>query len=204
MKVDMEDLNADFYAFSAHKMYGPTGFGVLYGKAELLEDMIPYQGGGEMIEKVTIAKTSYKKFPYKFEAGTPNVAGAIGLKAAIEWLNEVGMENISKYENALLNYATEKLLGIDNLKIIGTADEKVGVISFLVTKPGTNECINPYDIGTVLDQMGIAVRTGNHCTEPLMDYLKLPGTVRISLACYNTKGEIDITVAALKKVKDMF
>lgn len=203
MKVDIADLNADFYCFSAHKMYGPMGIGVLYGKYELLDDMIPYQGGGEMIERVTLEKTTYKKAPYKFEAGTPNVAGAIGLASAIEWIEETGIENISEYENDLTQYALEKLLKIENLKIIGNAKERSGAISFIITKPDSNECLHPYDIGSLLDKMGIAVRTGNHCAEPLMEYLKVPGTVRASLACYNTKEEIDRLTEGIKKAKEM-
>lgn len=203
MKVDMTDLNADFHCFSGHKMYCPMGIGVLYGKYELLDDMIPYQGGGEMIERVTLEKTTYKKAPYKFEAGTPNVAGAIGLAAAIEWLEETGMENIHEYESELLHYATGKLQEIDNLKIIGNTNNKCPVLSFIIQSLQTNTIIQPYDIGTLLDQQGVAVRTGNHCAEPLMEYLKIPGTVRASLACYNTKEEIDRLVAAIKKAKEM-
>lgn len=203
MKVDIADLNADFYCFSGHKMYGPMGIGVLYGKYELLDDMIPYQGGGEMIERVTLEKTTYKKAPYKFEAGTPNVAGAIGLASAIEWLEETGMKNIREYENELLRYATEKLQEIENLKIIGNTNNKCPVLSFIIQNLQTNTIIQPYDIGTLLDQQGVAVRTGNHCAEPLMEYLKVPGTVRASLACYNTKEEIDRLTEGIKKAKEM-
>lgn len=203
IKIDVEDLNADFYCFSGHKMYGPMGIGVLYGKSELLNDMIPYQGGGEMIEKVTLEKTTYKKSPYKFEAGTPNVAGAIGLRAAIEFIEEIGIEEIQKYESELLEYATKKIQGIEHLKIIGTAKNKAGVISFIITKGDSNECLHPSDIGALLDRMGIAIRTGNHCTEPLMEYLKVPGTIRASFALYNTKEEVDRLVAGIKKAKEM-
>lgn len=203
MKVDMADLNADFYCFSGHKMYGPMGIGVLYGKYELLDDMIPYQGGGEMIERVTLEKTTYKKAPYKFEAGTPNVAGAIGLAAAIEWLEETEIESIREYETGLLTYATKQLDAIEGLQIIGTAKKKSPVLSFIIKDLQTNTIIQPYDIGTLLDQQGVAVRTGNHCAEPLMEYLKVPGTVRASLACYNTKEEINRLVAGIKKAKEM-
>ncbi len=195
--LDMQDLNADFYCFSGHKMYGPTGIGVLYGKDEILSHMIPYKGGGEMIEKVTLDRTDYKDSPYKFEAGTPNIAGAIGLAEAIKFLQESNLTQIQEHENALLQYATEELQKIEGIKIIGEAKEKGPVISFI------HESAHHYDIGTLLDKHGVAVRTGQHCTEPLMDYFQIPGTVRISFACYNTEEEINIFIEALKKTLEL-
>ncbi len=192
-KVDVKELGADFYAFSSHKMYGPMGIGVLYGKAELLDAMPPYQTGGDMINSVSFAKTTYNEIPMKFEAGTPNVEGAIGLTAAIDYLNAIGFENIHKQETELLNYATSLLCKIEGLKIIGTAKEKTGVISFII------EGLNALDLGIMLDASGVAVRTGQHCTEPLMDRFGIPGTVRVSFAFYNTKEEIDVFIIALKK-----
>lgn len=192
-KVDVRDLGADFYVFSSHKMYGPMGIGVLYGKGELLEAMPPYQTGGDMISSVSFKGTTYNDIPMRFEAGTPNVEGAVGLAAAIDYINELGFEAIHKQETELLEYATEQLDLVKGLRIIGTAKEKTGVISFVV------EGLNALDIGIMLDTSGVAVRTGQHCTEPLMDRFCIPGTVRVSFAFYNTKAEIDIFVNALKK-----
>lgn len=192
-KVDVQDLGADFYVFSSHKMYGPMGLGVLYGKARLLEAMPPYQTGGDMISRVSFRGTSYNDIPMKFEAGTPNVEGAVGLSAAIDYIKSIGFEAIHEQEAGLLEHATEKLLDIDGLTIIGTAANKASVISFVVNG------LNAFDVGVMLDGSGVAVRTGQHCTEPLMDKLCIPGTVRASFAFYNTKEEIDIFISALKK-----
>ena len=197
LKVDVQALDCDFYAFSGHKLYGPTGVGVLYGKAGLLEAMPPYQGGGDMIRSVTFEKTVYNTLPYKFEAGTPNIAGSIGLGAAVDYVNEIGLESIRAYEDELLAYGTRALEEIPGLRIIGTAREKAGVISFVI------EGIHPHDVGTVLDQEGIAVRTGHHCAQPLMERFKVPATTRASLAFYNTAGEIDTLAAGIRKVKDL-
>jgi len=196
-QIDVRYLDCDFFAFSGHKVFGPTGIGVLYGKKEFLEKMPPYQGGGDMIKNVTFEKTTYNDLPYKFEAGTPNVAGVIGMGAAIDYVNFVGMGNISAYEKELLKYATEKLTQIPELRIIGTAKRKASVISFLVGN------IHPYDAGTILDQLGVAVRTGVHCTQPIIDRFKIPGTVRASFSFYNTKEEIDILEYGIKKVIKM-
>ena len=175
MPIDVQELDVDFLAFSGHKMYGPTGIGVLYGKEKWLNQMPPYQGGGEMIKTVSFEKTTYNDLPFKFEAGTPNIEAAICLGAAVDYINEIGLENIQQYEHELLEYATEKLSGIDGIRFIGTADNKASVVSFIIDK------IHPYDVGVILDQLGIAVRTGHHCTQPLMDYYCIPGTVRASL-----------------------
>lgn len=196
--VDVRALGCDFYAFSGHKMYGPTGIGVLYGKADLLEAMPPFQGGGDMILSVTFAKTTYNVLPYKFEAGTPDISGAIGLAAAIDYVESIGLDAIAEWEGVLLDYATAELLEIDRLKIIGTARKKASVVSF------TLEGIHPHDIGTILDQEGIAIRTGHHCCMPLMQRLGVPATARASLAFYNTREEIDALVAALDKVWRVF
>ncbi len=196
-KVDVRDLGADFYVFSSHKMYGPMGIGVLYGRARLLEAMPPYQTGGDMISSVTFAKTTYNDIPMKFEAGTPNVEGAVGLSAAIDYINSVGFDAIHKQESELLDHASEELGKITGLRIIGTAKEKTGVISFVA------EGLNALDIGIMLDTNGVAVRTGQHCTEPLMDRFKVPGTVRASFAFYNTNEEIDVFVTALKKAVEI-
>ncbi|HEY5536846.1 MAG TPA: cysteine desulfurase [Ignavibacteria bacterium] len=196
-QIDVRYLDCDFFAFSGHKVFGPTGIGVLYGKKEFLEKMPPYQGGGDMIKNVTFEKTTYNDLPYKFEAGTPNVAGVIGMGAAIDYINFVGMGNISAYEKELLKYATEKLTQIPELRIIGTAKRKASVISFLVGN------IHPYDAGIILDQLGVAVRTGVHCTQPIIDRFKIPGTVRASFSFYNTKEEIDILEYGIKKVIKM-
>jgi cysteine desulfurase/selenocysteine lyase len=198
LKVDVRELDCDFYAFSGHKLYGPTGIGVLYGKASLLEAMPPYQGGGEMISSVTFEKTTYNTIPNKFEAGTPHVAGAIGLAAAIDYLTALDREAVETYERDLLSYATRALLKIPGLRIIGTAREKAGVISFVL------DGIHPHDVGTIVDQEGIAIRTGHHCAQPVMDRFGVPATARASLAFYNTKEDIDALVASLHKVQEMF
>jgi cysteine desulfurase/selenocysteine lyase len=193
IKPDLQALNVDFYVTSAHKLCGPTGVGMLYGKQEWLEKLPPYQGGGEMIETVTFQKTTYAGLPHKFEAGTPNICGGIAFGVALDYMNSIGFETIARYEQELLMYATEELLKIEGLKIYGTAPEKTAVISFNVGS------IHPYDIGTILDKLGIAVRTGQHCTQPIMDFYNIPGTVRASFSFYNTKEEIDVMIAALKK-----
>ncbi|HWZ32702.1 MAG TPA: cysteine desulfurase [Bryobacteraceae bacterium] len=198
MKVDVQELGCDFYAFSSHKLYGPTGLGVLYGKAELLEKMPPYQGGGDMIASVTFEKTTYNTLPFKFEAGTPDIAGVIGLAAAIEYVEELGIENIAAYEMELLDYATRALSKVEGLRIIGTAKHKAATISFVM------QGIHPHDVGTILDRQGIAVRTGHHCAQPLMDRFGVPATTRASLAFYNTREEIDALVRGLAKVKEIF
>ncbi len=197
MKVDVQELDVDFYVFSGHKMLGPTGIGVLYGKTRWLEAMPPYHGGGEMIHTVSFEKTTYAELPHKFEAGTPDIAGAVGLGAAVEYMMEIGPDVIGQHEHQLLRYATEKLLQIEGLKIYGTADNKAGVISFLV------EGIHPYDLGTLLDKQGIAVRTGHHCAQPLMDRYGIPGTVRASFAVYNNREDVDKLVAGLERAVKM-
>jgi cysteine desulfurase/selenocysteine lyase len=195
--LNMQELDADFYCFSSHKMYGPTGVGVLYGKEEILTTLPPYQGGGEMIKEVSFKKTIYASLPYKFEAGTPNIAGIIAFKSAIDFISELGIGNIARYEAELLQYATSEILKIEGVKIYGTSKNKSGIISFNV------EGLHPYDIGTIVDKMGIAIRTGHHCTQPIMKRYNIPGTVRISLAVYNTKTEIDICISAIKKAQEM-
>lgn len=197
LKPDVQALDCDFYVFSGHKICGPTGIGILYGKEEWLRKLPPYQGGGEMIATVSFEKTTYADLPHKFEAGTPNIEGGIVLGTAIDYLNEIGFDNIAKYENELLEYATEKLLQIVGLKIYGTAKEKTSVISFNI------DGIHPYDVGTIIDKLGIAVRTGHHCAQPIMDFYKIPGTIRASFAFYNTKEEIDLMIEALKKAQMM-
>lgn len=199
LKPDLQALNVDFYVTSAHKMCGPTGVGMLYGKEEWLRKLPPYKGGGEMIATVTFEKTTYADLPHKFEAGTPNICGGIAFGAAIDYMNQVGFDNIAKQERELLDYGTEKLLEIEDLEIYGPKDlnEKASVISFNI------KGIHPYDIGTIIDKLGIAVRTGHHCAQPIMDFYKIPGTIRASFAFYNTKEEIDIFVAAIKKAKMM-
>ncbi|GGK23591.1 cysteine desulfurase [Yeosuana aromativorans] len=197
IKPDVQALDVDFYVASAHKMCGPTGVGMLYGKEEWLNKLPPYQGGGEMIAEVTFEKTTYAALPHKFEAGTPNICGGIAFGAALDYMNAVGFDVIAKYEHQLLEYATEKLLEIEGLKIYGTSLNKTSVISFNL------EGIHPYDVGTILDKMGIAVRTGHHCAQPIMDYYKIPGTVRASFSFYNTKEEIDSLVSAVKKANMM-
>jgi len=198
MKIDVQQLECDFYAFSSHKVFGPTGVGALYGKLRLLESMPPYQGGGDMISSVSFEKTTYNTVPYKFEAGTPNIAATIGLGAAIDYVNSLGIENLARHEHELLVYATEKLSQIPGVRIIGTAREKASVVSFVL------DGVHPHDIGTVLDQEGIAVRTGHHCAQPLMERFKVPATARASLAFYNTKEEIDTLVEAIEKAKQIF
>jgi cysteine desulfurase/selenocysteine lyase len=197
LKPDVQALDCDFYVFSGHKICGPTGVGILYGKEEWLRKLPPYQGGGEMIATVSFEKTTYADLPHKFEAGTPNIEGGIVLGTAIDYMNEIGFDNIAAYEKELLEYGTEKLLEIEGLKIYGTAKEKTSVISFNI------EGIHPYDIGTIIDKLGIAVRTGHHCAQPIMDFFSIPGTIRASFAFYNTKEEIDIFVEAVKKAKMM-
>ena len=193
LKPDVQQLDVDFYVCSAHKICGPTGVGMLYGKEEWLNKLPPYQGGGEMIAEVSFEKTTYADLPHKFEAGTPNICGGIAFGVALDYMNNIGFDAIAKYENELLDYGTEQLLKIEGLKIYGTAKEKTSVISFNV---GT---IHPYDIGTILDKMGIAVRTGHHCAQPIMDFYKIPGTIRASFMFYNTKEEIDTFITGLKK-----
>ena len=197
MKVDVQALDVDFYTFSGHKMFGPTGIGVLYGKEKWLNAMPPYQGGGEMIETVTFEKTTYNELPHKFEAGTPDISGVIGLGAAIEYINEIGHEAIQEHEEMLLKYGTEKLSEIEGIRLIGTAEDKASVISFLI------DDLHPYDVGTILDQQGIAVRTGHHCTQPLMDTYGIPGTVRASFAFYNSVEDIDQLVEGVKRAVKM-
>ncbi len=197
MPVNVRDLDVDFYTFSGHKVFGPTGIGVLYGKEEWLNALPPYQGGGEMIETVTFEKTTYAGLPHKFEAGTPDISGAVGLGVAIEYLLELGHEAIARHEAELLKYATEQLEAIEGVKIIGKAKNKASVVSFLI------DGIHPYDTGTILDQLGIAVRTGHHCTQPLMDQYGIPGTVRASLAFYNNKADIDRLVEGVRKAVNM-
>ncbi len=197
LPVDVRELDCDFYAFSGHKLYGPTGVGVLYGKAALLEKMPPYQGGGEMITAVTFEKTFYKEIPYKFEAGTPNITGVVGLGAAIDYVTGIGLQRAQAYESELLAYATERLVAIPRLRIIGTAREKASVISFVI------EGIHPHDIGTVLDREGIAIRAGHHCAQPVMQRFELPATARVSLAFYNTREEIDALVRGIHKVIEL-
>jgi cysteine desulfurase/selenocysteine lyase len=195
--LDMQKLDADFYCFSAHKLFGPTGVGVLYGKEEILNVLPPYQGGGEMIKEVSFAKTTYACLPHKFEAGTPNISGVIAFKQAIDFITDLEIAEITKYEEELLKYATAEVLKIEGLKIYGTAAHKSGIISFNI------EGLHPYDIGVIVDKMGVAIRTGHHCTQPIMDRFNIPGTARISLSVYNTKQEIDVCVKAIKKAKLM-
>ena len=197
LKPDVQELDCDFYVFSGHKICGPTGVGILYGKEDWLRKLPPYQGGGEMIATVSFEKTTYADLPHKFEAGTPNIEGGIVLGTAIDYLNEIGFDNIAAHEHELLTYATAKLVAIDGLKIYGTAKEKTSVISFNI------DGIHPYDIGTIIDKLGIAVRTGHHCAQPIMDFYQIPGTIRASFAFYNTKEEIDIFVAALNRAITM-
>jgi cysteine desulfurase/selenocysteine lyase len=197
LKPNVQELDCDFYVFSGHKMCGPTGTGILYGKEIWLNKLPPYQGGGEMIATVSFEKTTYAALPHKFEAGTPNIADGIALGTAVDYMNIIGFEAIAKHENELLQYATQQLLSIDGLKIFGTAKEKTSVISFNI------DGIHPYDIGTIVDKLGIAVRTGHHCAQPIMDFFQIPGTVRASFAFYNTIEEIDVFVTAIKKAKAM-
>ncbi|RYC52481.1 aminotransferase class V-fold PLP-dependent enzyme [Flagellimonas olearia] len=197
IKPDLQALDVDFYTVSAHKMCGPTGVGMLYGKEEWLKKLPPYQGGGEMIAEVTFEKTTYADLPHKFEAGTPNICGGIAFGAALDYMNHLGFDAITQYEDELMHYATEQLLSIEGLKIYGTAAHKTSVISFNI------EGIHPYDIGTILDKLGIAVRTGHHCAQPIMDFYKIPGTVRASFSFYNTQDEVDKLVAGVKRAKGM-
>jgi len=198
MRIDVRALDADFYAFSGHKLFGPTGIGVLYGKKASLEAMPPYQGGGDMIRSVTFEKTTYNDLPYKFEAGTPDIAGIIGLGAAIDYVNDVGMEAISAYEHELLEYATAAISLLNGVRIIGTAPNKASVISFVVDNA------HPHDVGTVLDREGIAVRTGHHCAQPVMDRFEIAATTRASLAFYNTREEVDALIAGIRRVQEFF
>jgi len=198
MSVDVQALDCDFYVFSGHKLYAPSGIGVLYGKQALLEVMPPYQGGGDMIRKVTFEETEYNTLPYKFEAGTPNIADVIGLGAAVDYLNEIGMDNIAAYEAELLDYATEKALQIEGLRIIGDTSEKGAILSFVLDK------IHPHDIGTMLDSLGIAIRAGHHCAMPVMDFFEVPATARASFAMYNTKEEIDVLMAGIEDLIKIF
>ena len=197
LRPDVQNLDCDFYVFSGHKICAPTGTGILYGKEAWLNKLPPYQGGGEMIKEVTFEKTTYAVLPHKFEAGTPNISGGIVLGVAIDYMNEVGFENIQQQEKLLLDYATEKLLEIDGLKIYGTSADKTSVVSFNI------DGIHPYDIGTIIDKQGIAVRTGHHCAQPIMSFFEIPGTIRASFAFYNTIEEIDLMVAAIKKAQIM-
>ena len=196
--IDIQDLGADFYAFSGHKIYGPTGIGVLYAKEEILEKMPPWQGGGDMISSVSFEKTVYNELPFKFEAGTANYIGAAGLATALKYYQSIGIEEATRYEDEILHYATHQLLSIGGVKIYGTAKEKAAIISFLI------ENVHPYDAGMILDKMGVAIRTGTHCTEPVMAHFGIDGTIRASLAFYNTREEIDQLVEGVKKVKMMF
>jgi cysteine desulfurase / selenocysteine lyase len=198
LPVSVQELDCDFYTFSGHKSYGPTGIGVLYGKSALLEAMPPYQGGGDMISSVTFEKTVYNKVPHKFEAGTPDMSGAVGLRAAIEYLEVLGMENIEAYEHELLTYATKVVSAIPGVRLIGTAKEKAGVLSFVI------EGVHPHDIGTILDQEGIAIRTGHHCAQPVMERFGIDATARASFGLYNTKEEIDALVRGIQKVQEVF
>ncbi len=198
LQVDVQDLDCDFYVFSGHKMYGPTGIGVLYGKQRLLEAMPPYQGGGDMISSVTFEKTTYNSLPHKFEAGTPDISGVIGLGAAIEYLTRVGLDNVAVHEHDLLVYATEQITRLPGVRVIGTAKEKAAVLSFVL------DGIHPHDVGTILDQEGIAVRTGHHCAQPVMQFFGIPATTRASFALYNTETEVDTLMRGIKTVQEMF
>jgi cysteine desulfurase/selenocysteine lyase len=198
MKVDVQALDCDFYTFSGHKIYGPTGIGILYGKSSLLDAMPPYQAGGDMISSVTIEKTIYNALPYKFEAGTPNIAGAIGLGAAIRYIDSLGLDRIAAHEHDLLEYATDAVAAIPGLSIVGTAREKASVLSFVL------EGVHPHDIGTILDQQGIAIRTGHHCSQPVMQRFDIPATARASFALYNTRDEIDALVRGIESVREVF
>jgi len=197
-KVNVRELDCDFFVFSGHKLFGPTGVGALYGKKISLESMHPYQGGGDMIRSVTFEKTTFNDLPYKFEAGTPHISGGIGLGAAIDYLQKIGMDSIGDYEQELLEYGTAVLQSVSGLKLIGTAKDKASVLSFVL------ENIHPHDIGTILDREGIAIRTGHHCTQPVMQRFGIPATARASLAFYNTKEEIDLLVKGIEKVKGIF
>jgi cysteine desulfurase/selenocysteine lyase len=198
MRIDVRELDCDFYCFSGHKLFGPSGVGVLYGKESFLESMPPYEGGGDMIRSVTFEKTTYNRLPYKFEAGTPNIAGVVGLGAAIDYINRIGADNLERHEHELLAYGTEQLLSIKGVQIVGQARHKASVLSFVL------EGIHPHDIGTILDQEGIAVRTGHHCAQPVMDFFGVPATARASLALFNNKDDIDALVRGINRVKEVF
>ena len=197
MKVDVQQIGCDFYCFSGHKMYAPMGVGVMYGREELLSQLPPYQGGGEMIKDVTFERTTYNELPFRFEAGTPSVGDVLGLGAAIDFMQEQGVEHVAHHEDELLHYATERLMTIPGMRLFGTAPHKAGVISFLIGEA------HPYDVGTLLDKLGVAVRTGHHCTQPIMDRYGIPGTVRVSFACYTTHDDVDALVAALNRIAPM-
>ena len=198
MPADVQDLNCDFYVFSGHKMFAPTGIGVLYGKQDLLEEMAPWQGGGDMILSVSFEKTEYNELPYKFEAGTPNIAGTIGLGAAIDYMNSIGIEALAQHEHDLLVHATHKLTALKGIRIIGTAEHKASVLSFMI------EGVHPHDVGTIFDQQGVAIRTGHHCAQPVMQFFGIPATARASFAFYNTMEEVDALVDAIQKVQELF
>jgi len=198
MRVNVKEMNADFYCFSGHKMYGPTGIGILYGKQEILENMQPYQGGGDMIKSVTFEKTIYNDIPNRFEAGTPNIVGAIGLGEAIDFIESITIEKIEKQEMELLDYATKRINSIKDVKIIGNSNKKASVISFVI------DDVHPHDIGTIMDKLGIAIRAGHHCTQPIMDFYEIPATARASFAIYNTKEDVDKLVEAIEKTKEVF
>ena len=198
MKVNVTDLDVDFYCFSGHKMYGPTGIGILYGKKEILDEMEPYQGGGDMIKSVTFEKTIFNDVPHIFEAGTPNIVGAIGLGKAIDFIEKTTLEKIEEHEMDLLNYATKKISKIEGVRIIGTSDNKASVISFVM------DGIHPHDIGTIMDNLGIAIRAGHHCTQPVMDFYDIPATARASFAIYNTKEDVDKLIEGIEKTKEVF
>ena len=196
--IDIQKIDADFYCFSGHKLYGPTGIGVLYGKKQLLNEMPPYQGGGDMIKSVTFDETIYNDVPHKFEAGTPNISGAIGLSTAIDYIREIGIEKISRHESELLEYASKELKKIDNVQIIGNAENKASVISFVIKN------IHPHDIGTIMDSDGVAIRAGKHCTDPVMDFYSIPATARASFAAYNNKDDVDKLIKSVKKAIEVF
>jgi cysteine desulfurase/selenocysteine lyase len=196
--VNVNEIDSDFYCFSGHKLYAPTGIGILYGKKEILDEMSPYQGGGDMIKSVTFEKTVYNDVPQKFEAGTPNISGAIALGTAIDYILDIGMENIAKHEDELLKYATEEIKKIEGIKVIGNAKHKASVLSFVM------ENVHPHDIGTIMDTQGVAIRAGNHCTQPIMDFYSIPATARASFAIYNNKNDVDKLVSSVKKTMEIF
>ncbi|MCL4149476.1 UNVERIFIED_CONTAM: hypothetical protein GTU68_054203 [Idotea baltica] len=198
MPADVQDLNCDFYVFSGHKMFAPTGIGALYGKQAILEDMAPWQGGGDMILSVSFEKTQYNELPYKFEAGTPNISGAIGLGVAIDYMQSFGIARLAEHEHALLEYATQKVSALDGVRIIGTAEQKASVLSFMI------DGVHPHDVGTIFDQQGVAIRTGHHCAQPVMQFFGIPATARASFAFYNTMSEVDALVASIQKVQELF
>jgi cysteine desulfurase/selenocysteine lyase len=198
MPADVQDLDCDFYVFSGHKMFAPTGIGALYGKQALLEEMVPWQGGGDMILSVSFEKTQYNELPYKFEAGTPNISGAIGLGAAIDYMQSIGIRELAAYEHSLLDYATQKVGELEGIQIIGTAEKKASVLSFMI------DGVHPHDVGTIFDQQGVAIRTGHHCAQPVMQFFGIPATARASFAFYNTMDEVDALVDAIQKVQELF